>query len=109
MSTFVTTEPSDHPWYQLDMITNHCVRGLKIHSRHSCCADRLGDVEIRIGNQDVTGTIENYQIRLQFSFLSIMADSKLLPMADAQVLAYTGRAPGCGSKMTICRALPKIS
>lgn len=40
----------------VDLGTGAQVTALQIYSRHDCCADRLSDLEIRLGNTDPTTT-----------------------------------------------------
>ena len=50
---------TENPWILIDFKEELYIRGISIYTRYddSCCLNQLGDVEIRIGNFDVTNNI----------------------------------------------------
>ena len=53
--TFYHTIPSTfQPWVQLELQNEGIVHRVKITNRVDCCGERLHDLEVRVGNSEVT-------------------------------------------------------
>ena len=54
-----TTEEEDDPWWMVDLGIEYPVERVLVTSRGDCCVDRIQGFEVRIGNSDQTGGIQN--------------------------------------------------